>query len=602
MLDLFTVLEHTDKEIVSLVVLPLDFYEPQPSEILQSLRKHDSKEHSTSIQQKYQDGKYDSNPYALFHDIKVACSVLISKESPQSYRYKEVDFFYKFSTELLLRETGNLVQIITTQSNTSDLKNELESHIEEEFDKIISDYSLSNGEIITYMQKIEEKQDPQNLGNIYDPNHHHHHHLHSNHQHLNQLQIARQKVQPLFTSVLNKSSLDQTPTLIKEPYGVAKVVPSVKDTRTNSTLESLSPVTGVIPSPLEQPTNILHDFFHPTWYTVAMPTWLTYKAIALQPKNVSYYQKDGLNELPQLSILQQPGNAPASVSATVSASASASAAVTAAATTVATTGPFWGSGNNFRSFAPQVDTRASIVADKIKSNIWLSHIGNAAIERLKAQFVNEVLRVESQSKNIQLATKTAEGTDNQLESTTIKDDVETKGNMEHDDQKVESEKKMESVESEGDSKHEVNLANLIKWDPTSVDELEYLKSHKKDLLSPQKLQKLISISLLKMNALRQERYFKSDVRNPLPPDRQEIQLYKRVQELILLAVKLYKVNPGDFSFKFSQRIPVLVSEYSGVLPGVAPNKISSGSNTLHSGRSSVRGPNSTRGKKARYQH
>ena len=35
------------------------------------------------------------------------------------------------------------------------------------------------------------------------------------------------------------------------------------------------------------------------------------------------------------------------------------------------------------------------------------------------------------------------------------------------------------------SRQAINIANIIKWDPTKVEELNYLKEHKQDLVNPQ---------------------------------------------------------------------------------------------------------------------
>ena len=95
---------------------------------------------------------------------------------------------------------------------------------------------------------------------------------------------------------------------------------------------------------------------------------------------------------------------------------------------------------------------------------------------------------------------------------------------------------------------------------------------------------MISTSLLKLNKLRQDRFVNSDVRNPLAPQQEECLLYKRLVKLITIAIRLFKLNPGSFSYDFSKKIPVLVSEFSGTLPSLPPNKIVSGSTTVASSK------------------
>ncbi|KAG5417012.1 hypothetical protein I9W82_004645 [Candida metapsilosis] len=529
--DLFTVYQHTNPEIVSKEVLPKSFHEPNPDAILSSLKEHDSKEF-TSITRQYQDGKYNSSPYRLYHDIKVISSILLKKEAQGSNAYKEIDFFYKFATELLLREVGTIIQ--TTASN--DTTNELETQLEDEFNKILSTYTLANGEIITYISRSEE-EDYQNHSSIYNPHH---------------PPPVKQKIQPLFSSIIHKSSLDLTPTLVAEPFTVSKVVPMVKDSNSNNLLENISPSSATIPPPLEGPTNILHDFFHPTWYTVAMPNWLTYKALSLKPSlELPRYADLPLasNEPPMLNLLRNHSNEKGSASSS------------------------WGSGHNYQSFAPSKDGRGAVVSDRLKANIWLNHIGLSEIEKLKNSFIHEGEAMDEDTE-----VEDVEGT--QVEPTKVTENGQEAEQAVDEKQETAAKVKHEEEEEEDDDEEPViGLTNLIKWDPQEIKNLEFLKEHRQDLLKPLTLQRLISSSLLKLNNLRQERYVKSDPVNLLQPDDKEKQLHKRVQYLILAAMKLHNVSPSSLGFKVSNKVPTLVSEYNGTLPGMPSSRslIGSGS-------------------------
>jgi len=515
--DLFTVYEHTNKDVLTNEILPVDFYQENPMKIVSSLQSHTTTD-VTSIKNKYKNGQY-STPYQLFHDIKAVASILLNKEENGSLQYKELDFFYKFSTELLLREVGNLIKF---NNETGEIKTELETQLDEDFTKIITNYNISNGEVITYISTTEEPE-PQSSSVLYQ------HHQHK--------EEPTKKTQPLFSSVISKSELDNRASIVPSPYGLAQVVPSIKDSLSENTLETLSPIANRIPSPLDQPTNILHDFFHPTWYTISVPAWLTYTSQTIKPANLNTNQEleDGVgaSTKTKLSILKNRDNDYSTKPTNI-----------------------WGPGNYYRSFAPSRNLSGSIVGNKLKANVWLQHIGMTEIAELKESFV------ENKNETNPLDNDTVVGKEDAGEGKSSKENGAEPTNGHQASEKTQ----------QPSSRQAINIANIIKWDPTKVEELNYLKEHKQDLVNPQKLQKMISISLLKLNKLRQQRYSRSDVRNPLAPQHEENILYNRVVKLISIAIQLFNVNPGCFSYQFSKNIPVLVSEFSGTLPGIPPTK------------------------------
>lgn len=515
--DLFTVYEHTNKDVLTNEILPVDFYQENPMKIVSSLQSHTTTD-VTSIKNKYKNGQY-STPYQLFHDIKAVASILLNKEENGSLQYKELDFFYKFSTELLLREVGNLIKF---NNETGEIKTELETQLDEDFTKIITNYNISNGEVITYISTTEEPE-PQSSSVLYQ------HHQHK--------EEPTKKTQPLFSSVISKSELDNRASIVPSPYGLAQVVPSIKDSLSENTLETLSPIANRIPSPLDQPTNILHDFFHPTWYTISVPAWLTYTSQTIKPANLNTNQEleDGVgaSTKTKLSILKNRDNDYSTKPTNI-----------------------WGPGNYYRSFAPSRNLSGSIVGNKLKANVWLQHIGMTEIAELKESFV------ENKNETNPLDNDTVVGKEDAGEGKSSKENGAEPTNGHQASEKTQ----------QPSSRQAINIANIIKWDPTKVEELNYLKEHKQDLVNPQKLQKMISISLLKLNKLRQQRYSRSDVRNPLAPQHEENILYNRVVKLISIAIQLFNVNLGCFSYQFSKNIPVLVSEFSGTLPGIPPTK------------------------------
>ncbi|RLV93658.1 Chromatin structure-remodeling complex protein RSC58 [Spathaspora sp. JA1] len=536
--DLFIVYENADKNlnVLGSEVLPVNFHEENPYEIVYTLKKRlDDKSETTSVQKKFANNEY-STPYQVYHDLKAASSALIQKHQPGSEEYRELDFFYKFTTEVLLREVGNLIT-----SNSGGIKTELENQLDEDFDKIITTYSLTNGEIITYISKTEEPE-PTGYANLY-----------SQHN-----PVVKQRIQPLFSSIIEKSELDPQQTIVPDPFSVTKVVPSIKDVgKSDSVLDNLTPVSTKIPTPLESQTSmILYDFFHPTWYTITVPTWINYRAQVIKPANMLPQQASQLQNQ-KLKVLQQRDDKNS---------------------TILSEHPslVWAPGNNFRSFAPSQDSKDSIINSELKGRVWLNHLGIAEIEKIRMQYLED--KDENDEDEVE---------DEEPREESEQQEEETKVELTNNENEP-----MDVDSTSTDSEVPINVANLIQWNPAKIKEFKLLKDSKSDIINPVKLQKLISVSLLKLNKLRQDRYLRSDIRNPLAPEPAEYKLYARIQKYITLAIQLYKISPSSFSYEFSKRIPVLVSEYSGTLPGVAPNRISAGNAAIAkpSRLPSIRGP------------
>lgn len=544
---MFTVYRHTNPDVITSETLPVDFFEENPMKIVESLQSH-KVDQVTSLEKKFKENQY-SKPYQLYHDIKAVSSILLNKHTNGTQEYKAYDFFYKFSTELLLRELSKSIEF---NNQFHEIQTELESLIDDDFNKIFHSYNLSNGEVITYISTTEEQE--QQNGDYYQ------------HQYNNQPKVK--KVQPLFSSVISKSELDSRTTIVKEPYGIAKVIPSVKDSVSDNVLDNLSPMSNKIPSPLEQPTNILHDFFHPTWYTVSMPQWLTYKSQSIKPatliSNNDLDNGSSIEESHKLSILRNRDQEFSPNAASI-----------------------WGPGNYYRSFVPSRDLTRAIVSHRLRANVWLQHIGIAEIAKIKKEFMGQTEEKATDKKY-----KEEEEEQNQ------KSEKETKT----EDSKKESQDSV--LSNNRPVAEEINIANLVNWNPENSEELKFLKDHKDELLDPKRIQKMISTSLLKLNKLRQDRFVNSDVRNPLAPQQEECLLYKRLVKLITIAIRLFKLNPGSFSYDFSKKIPVLVSEFSGTLPSLPPNKIVSGSTTVASSKlgrlPNLKGPTPYKRRPTRY--
>ncbi|KAK6454705.1 uncharacterized protein RJT20DRAFT_130906 [Scheffersomyces xylosifermentans] len=562
--DLFVVYQKADTEtgILTSSVIPKKFHEPNGDEILSSYRdfvKSQRRVENTDITTKFNNNEYTQSPYKLYHDIKVAASKLIQDHEIGTKAYQDIDFFYKFSTELLLRELGRIHILLDSEKTNDDIEpTELESQLKEDFNKVVTTYNLSNGEVVTYLSKTSEPEPStaSPYATVYNQT---------------QPQPVKQTTQPLFSSLIPKSDVDTTPTVVDEPFSVSKVVPLIKNqSRAISTIDTLSPANTKIPSPLDQQSSeILHDFFHPIWYTLPVPTWLIYKSNNLKPANLlpQQLQIDAPTEAQsalatestnksKLTILQQRGTDSESLSAVP--------------TLVRAPG------DSFRSFAPRVDSRDAIISDEFKGKVWLNHIGFEQIQYLRAAYLKSIEPVIEASVSPTVA----------ITEEDKKDEVKTS-----------TEETKEITKNGEPLEKDINIAHLVNWDPEKIEHFKAIKQERAEITSPRSLQRLISTNILKLNKLRQERYLRSDIRNTLPASVDEVRTYNKIVKLISLAIQLYKINPGDFSIEFSKKLPVLTSEYNGVMPGVPPSRLGAGgvqqssNSTNKSGRlPSIRGP------------
>ncbi|KAG2736367.1 hypothetical protein G9P44_000457 [Scheffersomyces stipitis] len=559
--NLFAVYTEADKETQLLreETLPSDFFEADANQILSSYESFikNNKSSTTSISSKYANGEYANSPFKLYHDVKIVSSIQISKYKVGSKKYSDIDFFYKFATELLLRELHRLhisLQAPVPENEDDDevLTTDLESHLKDDFEKISRTYTLSNGEVINYSSKTQEPDPAPSISpyaNVYNQP---------------QPQPPKQTTQPLFSSLIPKSNLDRKPTIVQYPYTIAKVVPLLKDqSRNTSTLDSLSVPNQKIPSPLDQkPSDLLHDFFHPIWYTLPVPTWLNYHANVIKPANVLPQQAQAISmqssssqsNKPKLTVLQQRGTD--------------SEPLSAVPTLVRAPG------DSYRTFAPSLDSRDAIISEEFKGKVWLNHIGFEEIEKIKNSYLQSI---EPTKPSTVPSTKEEETTK----------------------EAVASEKESSAVEevpiesSNEDSEIGViNIAHIVSWDPEKIEEFKTIKKEKESIVKAKSIQRLISTNILKLNKLRQERYLRSDSRNTSPTTSEEIRIYNTTMKLISLAIQIQKVSPGDFSLEFSKKLPVLVTEFNGVMPGIPPSRLGVGTSGASKSTRlpSIRGP------------
>lgn len=466
---------------------------------------------STTILERKRGVEYD-NFYKIYHDIKVSCSINIRKLKVGSEQYNKIDFFYKLASELLIRESSLVKVTLLSFKEEDTMSSELEDQISSDFEKISYSYGSSNGEVVTHMAEI---LDP-NVSS-----------LATSYLYGNTNPTPATIKQPLFTSLTGKSELDPRLTIVPEPYSLSKTVPLPRNSGSNgSTFESLNTQISKIPLPTNNPTTILDNFIHVTWYIISAPEWLTYKGKALKPPvGSNLFKTTGNKDDDDFKF-------------------------------VTTTNEL------VRSFAPTVDSRGTGVSSVLKSNIWLNQVGLKKISEIRTEYLKKLGKDDDKKEEEQEEEKS---TNNNTE----KDSSDKADNKQEPEQEQEKEKEL----SEYDDTKTIDVENLLRWNPNDVEELESIKKDKDTILGPsQGFQKLISKELLSLNKLRQERYLRSNPNNIIGPTLSEKKLYKKITKLITLAINLYNITPSHLPMEFSKRIPVLMSEYSGTLPGLPASK------------------------------
>lgn len=517
------VLEKADTlEITQHESIPEKFFQKEPEFVLESLQNHlkeNPEEKKVSIKHKIDLNQYTS-PYQIYHDIIIAASQEITKHEIGSGEYKSIDYFFKFISELLIRETGRLgLRLVDDKSEEEDIKDDPEdvlNVLREDFDKISSSYNVANGETVVYMNKVEEPPLPA------------YHSLYSSQA----PPEPKIKTQPLFSSLIGKSALDNRNTIVPDPYLLAKVVGSTKSIPSNSeTLQSYGNPLTKPPGPGNLGGKVLDSFFHPNWYTVEAPKWLVYKQRALKPPVESTLVKETFDN--ELRTYEK-------VSSTI------------------------------RSFGPSTDLRNSVLSAELRNSVWFNHFGVKLIDDITKKYsgaapVNAENHIEQASKDEESIN---EKPVDDLPEANGRDDIE-----------------IEEPEVDLDI---INIDNLVYYRPEDVAALEELKRDQKDIAgSPAKIQKLISLSILRLNKLRQER-FRQAGNKKNSPTVAEIVLYKKVTKLLTLLLKSNAGQDQAFSHNLSKQLPVLLNEVPGVLPGHMPSSTSSLNKT---GRlASIRGP------------
>lgn len=502
--------------------IPPSFHEKEPSNIVSALFRYVQKHPDTkyiSVASKQEKRSYGT-PYALYHDIKVASAGAIRGKEVGSEAYREIDFFYKFATELLLRDVYALNLSLNQGKSEED-----DSQLLEDFNKITHSYNVTNGEVVVFINEIPDPNAPAPYATLYQP------------RQLQQLLQPQQKMiqQPLFSGLVARSDLDTRQTVVPDPYLLTRVVPQNKAISNNSgTMKSLSNPSSQIPPPTTHPTQILDNFFHPNWYTIEAPKWLIYKQKVVKPPLESKLLKNNKSSDLRTTIRVN---------------------------------------ETTKSFAPTIDLKKSVVGDDLRNSLWLHQIGFQEINKIKEAYFKSNNDVPS---------------DSDEEMADEKDSVSgaEKNDVANENEAV----KPELVKTTRDAK-EVNIANIASFEPEKFAAFSTVERLKASISkSPKELQRLVSVNLLKLNRLRQERYLNRDGSNSTEPSKEELSTYNIIVHFLSILLDLKNEGTGRLSLEFSKNIPVLINNYNGVLPGPLHSNVPVPSRRLPTVRAPIRGP------------
>lgn len=486
--DIFAVLSEQDAYgVLENEVIPEGFAESDATRILTSYQAFVD-EHGdagkSSVTEKFSGGKY-TTPYEFFHDLKVSASCEIVRYAVGSYDYKLVDKFFTSAAELMLRELSLFGLVL--EKKPKDCTGLL-TILKGDFEGISKMVSVQNDEALMYINKVEEPVAP------------------SYHTMYSGSPQTKTTIQPLFTGLLGKLSLDPRPTYVPDPYQLTKVVGAPSVLQPSGSIKAFGGQVARIPGPGQGPTQVLDSFFHPNWYTIDAPKWLVYKQRTLRPPIESKLVLDKLS--PRLRSTEK----------------------------------FL---ETVRLFAPSHDLRNSVLSDELKSSVWLNHIGFKRIAEIRRKHSENKLSaalVEPRAApEVLLATPEP------------------------------SKETPPVVSAKGKS---IKMENLVRFFPERAALVCELEAEKHVAASPVSLQKAISVSLLRLNKLRQERFLRgsSATHKPLAA---EAVVYHKVVRLFKVLMKLKAAQDAQVPVGISHSVPFLASEYLGVLPGPSLAKSSS---------------------------
>lgn len=519
-------------ELLDGKLLPINFFEEEPAKILSSYKTLDKSKQKkyTSIADKYTNDEY-SSLYQLYHDVIIVCSSRIEELKLGSKEYLDIDGFYTLASEIFIRESSKLRQDLLGFNNDLEEKDylDIEGQITEEFGKITSCYRCKNDEVIVHHTKVLPPAAtpailPNNIHAGYNPSQ----------------QTSHQVLQPLFTSLIAKSAVDTRETFIPDPYELAKVIPVIRNVTHNSTtIAQLSPPPSKIPPPTSQPTEILTNFFHPNWYTIQVPSWLSYKSKVLRPLVASSLLKSQRED--ELRLITRNNNI-------------------------------------VSSFAPVVDLKVSVMSTELKGNVWLNHIGYGKMQKIRKKYEAADADVYSNETEMDNSTDTDRGD----RGKSVESNPDASDNSHFGE---------ENNNGAGSDEYgEIDVKNLVNWDPDRISVFNSIRTDEEKIVkSGASFQKLINSNLLLLNRLRQERYLKGNSNHAIAPSKAEIRLYFKIQKLIQISLQRHNVTIDKLDFKPSARLPILMKEYSGTLPGMSSNK-SSGYSSKSTRLPTIRGP------------
>ncbi|ODQ81438.1 hypothetical protein BABINDRAFT_159731 [Babjeviella inositovora NRRL Y-12698] len=524
---LFTVLADADRTSkVMECPIPVAIHEDEPANISDAYFTHiaqkeaEKAENSDRVEDEYTTiadrygAKHYTGIYSIFHDLKLASIILIAQQTIGSPAYQDVDFFYKVSVELLMREAHRLgvsVRELSARRNAQALAekpSQFETFLAKEFYRISTAFTAANGEAFVVTSSL-------NL--------------------------------PLFSSLNRKSVLDERTIDLPDPFQPVQII-AQSSTAAPVSLGVVLPHSSKILAPTIPPTEIMPRFFHPNWFSLPIATWLenresdtsfaptvdeTGAVICNETKTSVWLEQMGTKELREIR---------AAYDANIVKMREQEA----------------------RKLAGEDIEETEI---KAKEDIDEGEEGGEINEAEKE--INETGEEinETAVKEDIKATDSAEISDAPKPITNGKftepaEDVEM--NDADPSQNPEASGSEPAEDIDDGPGPEINMVNLFEWNPANTidaDEIEAAENHTE--------QELASRLLIDLNKLRQKRSLRSTPGSVVPPSAKERDIYFKVRRLLASLVGELS-GPELLGLEVSKTIPVLQTNYCGTLPAPVP--------------------------------
>lgn len=195
------------------------------------------------------------------------------------------------------------------------------------------------------------------------------------------------------------------------------------------------------------------------------------------------------------------------------------------------------------SIGPTTDLKNAVLGEHVRLAVWFSNIGRQKIDQITHGALAPETTEEVKKEPTPAPKEESEATDEAEEKPAV----------------------------ENGPYSTIKLENVAAFNPEELAFLDQLKQEKEEIVeTPANIQKIISLNLIRLNKLRQERYLHSTT--PGIATSAETILYKKIMRYMTTLALSQAVAGKEVELGLSKKIPVLTNDYPGSLPGPVPAK------------------------------